>query len=61
MINLAGAGLLGHSLELARSSGVSLNIRHYRVPLLADMQRAWRKGFVTSASRRNWGLITARM
>lgn len=52
--DVTGFGLLGHSLEMARGSGLSLTIRQDAVPLLTHAQALAREGFVTGASPRNW-------
>jgi len=52
--DVTGFGLIGHALELARGSGLSLMIRAKDVPLLAQAARLAQEGFVTGASHRNW-------
>jgi selenide,water dikinase len=52
--DVTGFGLLGHALEMARSSKVALNIRASKVPLLAQAAELAQHGFVTGASHRNW-------
>jgi selenide,water dikinase len=52
--DVTGFGLLGHALEMARGSGVTLVIDDAGVPLLADTEALARQGFVTGASERNW-------
>jgi selenide,water dikinase len=54
MTDVTGFGLLGHSLELARGSGVSLEISYERVPFLAQAQALVEAGYATGASSRNW-------
>jgi len=52
--DVTGFGLLGHGLEMARASGVTLRIAAASVPMFS---RAWalaEDGFVTGASHRNW-------
>ena len=44
MTDVTGFGLLGHSLEVARGSGVSLDIDYQRIPFLAQ----------AAGSRRGW-------
>ena len=41
MTDVTGFGLLGHSLELARGGGVSLNISYEGVPFLTQERRRW--------------------
>ena len=52
--DITGFGLLGHALEMARGSGLTLNIEGAAVPLLAQAAPLAREGFVTGASHRNW-------
>jgi selenide,water dikinase len=52
--DVTGFGLLGHAMEMARGSGLTLAIRGDEVPLLADAARLAGEGFVTGASHRNW-------
>lgn len=52
--DVTGFGLLGHGLEMARGSGVTLRIRLDDIPLLPDAAALAQKGFVTGASHRNW-------
>ncbi|HSI00365.1 MAG TPA: selenide, water dikinase SelD [Reyranella sp.] len=52
--DVTGFGVLGHALELARGSKLSVVVEADRVPLLADAATLAEKGFVTGASHRNW-------
>jgi selenide,water dikinase len=54
MTDVTGFGLLGHALEMARSSKLALNIRGSEVPLLTQATGLAKQGFVTGASHRNW-------
>jgi selenide, water dikinase len=54
MTDVTGFGLLGHALEMARSSKLTLNIRGSEVPLLTQATGLAKQGFVTGASHRNW-------
>lgn len=54
MTDVTGFGLLGHSLELARGGGVSLEIRYDRIPFLAQAEALAKDGYATGASGRNW-------
>ncbi len=54
MTDVTGFGVLGHALEVARGSGVGIEIDMARVPLLAHAEALVRQGFVTGASGRNW-------
>jgi selenide,water dikinase len=52
--DVTGFGLLGHALEMARASQVSLVIRADDLPLLAEAVTLAKEGLVTGASGRNW-------
>jgi selenide,water dikinase len=52
--DVTGFGLLGHALEIARGSKLTLNIRGSDVPLLTQAAALAQQGFVTGASHRNW-------
>jgi selenide,water dikinase len=52
--DVTGFGLLGHALEMARSSKLALTIRGSEVPLLTQAAELAEQGFVTGASHRNW-------
>jgi selenide, water dikinase len=52
--DVTGFGLLGHSLEVARGSGVHLTIEQSRIPLLKEAKRLAQGGYITGASERNW-------
>jgi selenide,water dikinase len=52
--DVTGFGLLGHALEMARGSGVTIRIDADRLPLFGHAEALVRQGFVTGASGRNW-------
>src|SRR5204862_6721795 len=52
--DVTGFGVLGHALELARGSKLSVVLQVDQVPLLKDAAALAEKGFVTGASHRNW-------
>ena len=52
--DVTGFGLLGHALEMARGSGLSLVIGADDLPLLREAVPLLRQGVVTGASGRNW-------
>jgi len=52
--DVTGFGLLGHGLEVARGSGLTLNIALDTVPLLPHAEKLAQQGNVTGASHRNW-------
>jgi selenide,water dikinase len=52
--DVTGFGVLGHSLEMARGSKLSITINAKDVPLLVEAASLSKQGFVTGASHRNW-------
>ncbi|MBX9614580.1 MAG: selenide, water dikinase SelD [Caulobacteraceae bacterium] len=54
MTDVTGFGLLGHALELARGSGLSVEIEAGAVPLLDGVEGLAQGGLRTGASGRNW-------
>ena len=54
MTDVTGFGLLGHALEMARGSNLSLIIRADDLPLLPDAASLAQEKFITGASARNW-------
>jgi selenide,water dikinase len=52
--DVTGFGLLGHGLEMARGSGVTLDITYDRIPFLSQAAALVRDGYATGASGRNW-------
>jgi selenide,water dikinase len=52
--DVTGFGLLGHSLEVARGSKLSVVINADNLPLLPEAATLAQQGFVTGASIRNW-------
>lgn len=52
--DVTGFGLLGHGLEMARGSGLTLRLRLSDVPFLTEAAALARQGHVTGASHRNW-------
>jgi selenide, water dikinase len=54
LTDVTGFGLLGHGLEMARGSGLHLNIGADALPLLPRAEALAQSGFVTGASHRNW-------
>jgi selenide,water dikinase len=52
--DVTGFGLLGHALEMARGSDVSLVVRYDHLPFLTEAERLAQQNFVTGASTRNW-------
>jgi selenide,water dikinase len=52
--DVTGFGLLGHALEMARGSGLTLELGAGDVPLLTQAAELAQQGCVTGASHRNW-------
>jgi selenide, water dikinase len=52
--DVTGFGLLGHSMEMARGSGLRLRIEQARVPFFTQAEALAEAGYITGASRRNW-------
>ena len=59
LTDVTGFGLAGHGLEVARASGVSLEIDWPAVPLLPGARHLAEAGVVTGASGRNWQACAA--
>jgi len=58
LTDVTGFGLLGHGLEMARASGVALELEMDRLPFLARAAALARSGRVTGASGRNWASVS---
>ena len=54
MTDVTGFGLLGHTLEMARGSGLTARINGRAVPFLKDVIELASAGIRTGASGRNW-------
>lgn len=54
MTDVTGFGLLGHALEIARGSGLTIQLHASAIPIIHDVQALISKGYVTGASQRNW-------
>jgi len=54
MTDITGFGLLGHALEMARASNVSITISVADVPLLSQAIALAQMNVITGASARNW-------
>jgi selenide,water dikinase len=52
--DVTGFGLLGHAMEMARNSRLTLVIRAADLPLLSQAAALAQQGCVTGASLRNW-------
>ena len=51
--DVTGFGILGHSLEMASGSGVTLVIESAKLPLLRSAPRLAEKGYITGGCKRN--------
>ncbi len=51
--DVTGYGLLGHALEMALGSGVTLVVESEKLPLLHHSQKLAEKGYITGGSKRN--------
>ncbi|MBZ6075310.1 selenide, water dikinase SelD [Microvirga puerhi] len=54
MTDITGFGILGHGLEMARGSALSIAIERTRLPLFQEAETLVRQSYVTGASTRNW-------
>jgi selenide, water dikinase len=52
--DVTGFGVLGHALEMARGSGVAIDITYGQLPFLSRAEALAEAGYVTGASGRNW-------
>ena len=52
--DVTGFGILGHALEMARGSGLTLSLRLDALPWLRHAPALAEQGFATGASGRNW-------
>ena len=52
--DVTGFGVLGHGLEMARGSRLSITLNTKDIPLLTEAASLSQQGFVTGASHRNW-------
>jgi selenide,water dikinase len=57
--DVTGFGILGHALEMARGSKLTLSISAGEVPLLSQAAPLAEQGYVTGASHRNWASYSA--
>jgi selenide, water dikinase len=51
--DITGFGLAGHGYQMARASGVSLRLKHQKLPLFQKTLSSLERGFVTKAHRSN--------
>ncbi len=55
--DVTGFGLLGHALEMARGSGVRIDIRFQEVPRYPNALAMYQKGETTGSNRANLSLV----
>ncbi len=54
MTDVTGFGLLGHTLEIARGSGLKIQLNASAIPTIEDVHALIEQGYITGASQRNW-------
>ena len=54
MTDVTGFGLLGHALEIARGSGLKIQLNANAIPIIKDVHALIAQGYITGASQRNW-------
>jgi selenide,water dikinase len=54
LTDVTGFGILGHGLEMARASGLTLKLSLADIPFLTKAKELAEQGFITGASGRNW-------
>ncbi|WP_368655683.1 selenide, water dikinase SelD [Castellaniella ginsengisoli] len=59
LTDVTGFGLLGHTLEICRGSGLRAELSYAGLPWLAPAPDLARKGICTGASGRNWHACSA--
>jgi selenide,water dikinase len=59
--DVTGFGILGHSLEMASGSGVTLVIESAKLPLLPAAPRLAEKGYITGGCKRNQEYLSDKM
>jgi selenide,water dikinase len=59
--DVTGFGILGHSLEMASGSGVTLVIESAKLPLMRGAPRLAEKGYITGGCKRNREYLADKM
>ena len=59
--DVTGFGILGHALEMASGSGVTLMIESAKLPLLHGAPRLAEKGYITGGCKRNQDYLSDKM
>jgi selenide,water dikinase len=57
--DITGFGFLGHSLQMAKASGVNFQVTFSQIPVLNRAQECLEKGFLTKAHRTNSQYVEA--
>lgn len=55
--DITGYGLLGHALEMARASGVTLEFWASQIPYIPETKIMAQKGYITGGEHRNWEFV----
>lgn len=59
LTDVTGFGLLGHATEMAKGSGVSIQLHYHKIPLYKQAMPLAEKRIVPDASFRNWNAYSA--
>jgi selenide,water dikinase len=59
--DITGFGILGHSLEMARGSGVQIDLVYADLPFYANAENMYRKGETTGSNQANRKLVEAHL
>jgi selenide,water dikinase len=54
MTDVTGFGLMGHLIEMAEGSGVSIELTYSKLPKIAGLQEYLKQGTIPGATARNW-------
>lgn len=55
--DITGFGLAGHSLEMARGSGVTIRIELDAVPVMRESLQMYKRGMTTGVNKANWAQV----
>ena len=61
MTDITGFGLVGHALEVAAASQLSITIEHRRLPLIAGALEYGRRGYCSSGLQSNMDYYSERI
>jgi selenide, water dikinase len=59
MTDITGFGLMGHSIEMAKGAGVSIELAFNRIPQMPELKSYLDKNVLPDASFRNWNAYQA--